>query len=101
MGWRWGSIEVKLSMIKTDFENDYEQTCEHELAPHEHISRVTGRPWHEAPAVSVLPWHWSDDLGSHVWPPYHVRQRLEQVPERKVPPPLRDDPKYGQRSGLC
>lgn len=94
------SIEVKLSMVKIDFENDYEQMCENELARHEHISRVTGRPWDEAPeqgAGSVLPWHWSDDLGSHVWP-HHVRKRLEQVQEQKVPPPLRDDPKYGQRS---
>ena len=98
--WLGRSVEVKLSIPKVDYENDYEQMCEQEIARHDRISYVAGRPWDEVREGSVLPWHWSDDLGrkeEHEWP-HEVRTRLEQVQERADPPPLRDDPKYGQRS---
>jgi len=47
---RYGcSVDVKLRLPKIDYENDYEQMCEQELARQERISSITGRPWHEVP----------------------------------------------------
>jgi hypothetical protein len=61
---RYGcSVEVKLRLPKVDYENDYEQMCEQELARQERTSSITDRPWHEAREGAVLPWHWTDDLG--------------------------------------
>ena len=98
--WLGRSVEVKLTIPRVDYENDYEQNCEQELARRERISRVAGRPWDEVREVCVLPWHWWDDLGrreKHEWP-HEAHERLLQLQERQDPPPLRDDPKYGQRS---
>ena len=96
---RYGrSVEVKLRLPKIDYENDYEQMCEHELARQERIASITGRPWHEAREGAVLPWHWTDDLGrdSSVWR-FETVTRVERVQKRE-PPPLRDDPAYGPRA---
>jgi hypothetical protein len=97
---RYGrSVEVKLRLPKVDYENDYEQMCESELARQERISLITGRPWHEVPEGAVLGWHWTDDLGSDrcKWP-QPACQRMSRVQQPREPPPLRDDPPYGPRA---
>lgn len=93
------SVEVNLRLPKIDYENDYEQMCEQELARQERISRITGRPWHEVPEGAVLPWHWTEDLGRDcsTWRLETVT-RVERVQQRREPPPHRDDPAYGPRA---
>jgi hypothetical protein len=95
------SVQVSLRLPKVDWENDYEQMCERELARQEHIATVTGRPWHEAAEGAVLPWHWTHDLGVHHSHPTHgytqeARERMKAVNQRCIPPPQRDA--YGPRA---
>ena len=101
---RYGrSVEVRLSLPRVDYDNDYEQMCEGELERQEYIATVTGRPWHEAPEGTVGGRDWTDftvqaraDL--HAWSVARVRMRSSTVQEQS-PPPYRDDPMYGPRAG--
>ena len=94
------SVAVKLYLPKIDWENDYEQMMESELARRERLSRMTGKPWHEVPEGAVFPWHWTDDLGTCEHPTHaysqEARQRLKSVNQRCIPPPQRDA--YGPRA---
>ena len=89
-------VRLRVGRLRIDYENDYEQRCEHELARQERLSRVTGKPWHEVPDGSVL-WHWTDDLGSASHPLHgyseEARARIRAVNQRCKPPPQRSQ--YG------
>ena len=101
--WLGRSVAVKLHLPKVDYENDYEQMCESELARQERISRAAGRPWHEVPEDAV--WaghHWTDYIEDR-WSKGDALQeactRMEGVQRCNQPPPYRDEPVYGPRAG--
>ena len=84
------------------------------LAEHGRIARIHGRPWDEVPQGSTAPAHWLDstDEGGPVDRPWEraerakreheereLRDRLERMARANIPPPRREDERYGPLAG--
>jgi hypothetical protein len=78
------------------------------------ISRTHGRPWHEVPPGTTAPVHWLDstDEGGPVDRPWEraeraerereereLRDRKERMTRANIPPPHREDERYGPLAG--
>lgn len=85
---------------------DYERECEKELCRQEYISSVTGKPWHQVPPGHVIPWSYEMGMGRDgitmtggpKVPPPALPKDIAPPKAIRVPPPYRDEKKYGPRA---
>ena len=102
-----------------------QQAAEHELDPtgdltdldreraieeQGRVSAIHGKPWHQVPPGASFPVHWLDSTqhGGPVHRPWEIaereqrkreeqdeRERMERMARAGIPPPCRDDERYG------
>ena len=82
-----------------------ELECECVLEEQGRVSQIHGRAWHTVPQGTTAPWHWLDDAVDR---PHERmereraqceerehRERLERMARANIPPPRREDERYG------
>ena len=94
----------------TDESDRYELEQERVLEEQGRISSIHGKPWHQVPPGSTFPVHWLDSThhGGPVERPWELaererrrreeqeeRDRLERMKRRDIPPPRRNEERYG------
>jgi hypothetical protein len=96
-----------------DVSDQYELDQERQLEEHGRVSSIHGKPWHLVPEGATMPAHWLDSShsGGSVDRPWERAEReraereereqcerLERMARANVPPPRRDDERYGPRA---
>ena len=94
------SAKHVLSNDMTDPDLEYDRAN----AEHGRISHIHGRPWDEVPPNATAPVHWFDSLRrpweQEEWEQEQRekrehRERLERMRRANIPPPYREDARYG------
>ena len=94
----------------TDESDRHELDHEREIEEQGRVSAIHGKPWHQVPPGATMPVHWLDSTqdGGPVSRPWEVaererrereereeRERMERMARAGIPPPRRDDARYG------